>query len=314
MWKILIAGAFGSLLAAAPSAFAMQRTFVSSSGTDANVTAGCSFAMPCATFATALGVTDPGGEIVALTAGNYASVSVDRSVTLTANPGVHAGIVSATTDTAITIGASDIKVTLRGLTVLGGARGIYDRGYSNVLVIVERCHFERAGVAIRTDGIVLPHATGIKIRVSNSVFQRNGTGIWMDGGQLDVVRSRIIDNGTGIVGSATNAPEATLISVSDSVIVGNSQDGIYLNGNSQSSSLDLAVTRSTISQNARYGIGTDNPVTTADLHIVLTDSMIAANGTGIRNSNTTTFVTHGDNAVRDNGTDIDGPVTVVPGD
>jgi hypothetical protein len=52
---------------AAHAALAPQ-TFVSASGNDANP---CTQASPCATFQAAISVTAPGGEVDALTAGNF---------------------------------------------------------------------------------------------------------------------------------------------------------------------------------------------------------------------------------------------------
>ncbi len=56
------------LLGALP-AYAAQRTFVSTSGSDANTASNCTSTAPCRGFTAALTVTDAGGEIVVLTSG-----------------------------------------------------------------------------------------------------------------------------------------------------------------------------------------------------------------------------------------------------
>jgi hypothetical protein len=102
-----------------------NRTFVSGFGSDSNGVNSCNFNQPCRTFATALGVTNPSGEIVVLDPAGYGTVTITKSVSIV-NDGV--GIASIT-DTvagtnAITIAAAagDV-VNLRGLTVTGADTG-----------------------------------------------------------------------------------------------------------------------------------------------------------------------------------------------
>src|ERR1700693_735661 len=79
----------------ATPAEAAQRAFVSSTGSDANTASGCGLAMPCRTFASAMTVVSDGGEIVALDAAGYGPVAIDKSVTITSNPGFYAGIAAS---------------------------------------------------------------------------------------------------------------------------------------------------------------------------------------------------------------------------
>src|SRR5258705_13947862 len=104
-------------IAALPAA-AVQRTFVASSGNDANTATSCGFAAPCRGFTAALSVTDPNGEIVALDAAGYGAVTINKSVTITANPGFYAGI-SASSGNAVTIATPAVNMTLRGLNLNG---------------------------------------------------------------------------------------------------------------------------------------------------------------------------------------------------
>ncbi len=97
-----------------PLDLSTQRTFVSGVGSDANP---CTRARPCRTFQRAFSRTATGGEVVALDSSDYDPVTVDRSVSLVAPPGVEANIV-ASSGRAITVdGGPDDIVTIRGLTL-----------------------------------------------------------------------------------------------------------------------------------------------------------------------------------------------------
>jgi hypothetical protein len=106
------------------AASALPLTYVASYGNDAN---SCSRAMPCRSFAGALVNTDPGGLITALDTGGYGSVTINKSVTVVAPPGVYAGVTAGGGTPAITVAAaaSDF-VTLRGLYLnnQGGTQGV----------------------------------------------------------------------------------------------------------------------------------------------------------------------------------------------
>ncbi|MBI1852170.1 MAG: hypothetical protein HYR85_17660 [Planctomycetes bacterium] len=102
---------------------AAQRTFVSGSGNDAN--AG-TITSPKRTFSSALTVTDPGGEIVALDSAAYGAVPINQSVSIIAPSGVYGGItVGSGAAVTLNIGTSDF-VVLRGLTINGnpGTTGV----------------------------------------------------------------------------------------------------------------------------------------------------------------------------------------------
>lgn len=99
------------------------RTFVSTIGNDSNTSANCSPSSPCRTFAAALGVTNPGGEIVVLTSGGYGPATISQPVIITAI-GVDASITQATfNQNAVTINTAG-NVTLVGLNLHGEGTGL----------------------------------------------------------------------------------------------------------------------------------------------------------------------------------------------
>jgi hypothetical protein len=109
---------------AAPALAASNVTFVSASGTNAGNCA--SPAAACRTFAYAIGQTVPGGEVKALTPGNYSPFAINKAITITGVPG--AGVVQSAPAETITIaaGAND-AVSLVGLSI-DGAKGVAFNG------------------------------------------------------------------------------------------------------------------------------------------------------------------------------------------
>src|SRR5262245_40830404 len=105
------------LLAIAAHATAAQRTFVSTAGNDSNTVANCSLANPCRSFASAITVTDQGGEIIVVDSGGYGPVTIDKTLSITAPPGVYGGISVFGGGTGITINGPSVSVALKGLTI-----------------------------------------------------------------------------------------------------------------------------------------------------------------------------------------------------
>ncbi|MBI3150337.1 MAG: hypothetical protein HYZ17_17675 [Betaproteobacteria bacterium] len=102
--------------AAASSVHAAQRTFVATSGSDANTASNCSNTLPCRGFTAALTVTDSGGEIIVLSSGGYGPVTINKSVSIIAPEGIYAGI-SVFSGNGITIATAGVNVVLRGLSI-----------------------------------------------------------------------------------------------------------------------------------------------------------------------------------------------------
>ena len=91
-----------------------NRSFVSTTGSDAN---NCTAGNECRSFTRAMAVTNPGGEIIAITSGGYGAFSVPMSVTVMGAPGVAASL-SATSGSGISIiaGLTD-HVVIRALNI-----------------------------------------------------------------------------------------------------------------------------------------------------------------------------------------------------
>jgi hypothetical protein len=210
-------------LACAGPAYAAQRTFVASYGQDVWP---CSVTQPCRGFATALGATDPGGEIVVLDSAGYGSVSIGKSVTIVAPPGVYAGI-SVFGGTGVSIFGAGIRVVLRGLTIngQGGLTGISIAGGADA--VVEGCSV--AGMLSSGISIVNP---GTRATVRDTTVRRSaGAGIFSQGestGVKEVQLERVWLEGNTNVGIFVGA--GNRVFVSDSVVVNNNNGGITASG------------------------------------------------------------------------------------
>ena len=91
-----------SLFAISVAAKAAQRTFVASTGNDANP---CSITAPCRGFTRAITQTNVGGEVIVLDSAGYGPFTITQSVSIVAPAGVYAGI-SVSSGDGITVNAS----------------------------------------------------------------------------------------------------------------------------------------------------------------------------------------------------------------
>jgi hypothetical protein len=293
--KIII-GALAALalLSASDAAWTAQRTFVASSGDDGNP---CSLAQPCRGFAAALVQTNAGGEIVVLDSAGYGRVTINKSVTIVAPAGIHAGISVFPGTNGIDIPTAGIKVVLRGLSITGqgGAHGIYVTG-DNELTI-ERCDVG----AMTGSGVFLDNVVGtVQIRDTkvhdNQSFgvalagalsasldrvdvERNAlAGVFViDGPRVEIHDARLMRNNRGLEVTTTGVRTTV---VADNVRVGNSaQEGVR--GLSTGAGIVfVGISRSEISFSTSYGMlirATGSNVSEA----AVSDSVFANNAVGV---------------------------------
>jgi parallel beta helix pectate lyase-like protein len=240
---------FLSMLAHATS----QKTYVSVNGNDGNTSVSCPATAPCRSFGSALGVTSPYGEVVAMDSGDYAPVTITQSVTLKAAPGVDATIFSSFGDgITITAGASDM-VILRGLNLNGlyFSWGSGIRFTSGGALTVENCnitHFEDHGITVQ------------------------------GGGTIYINDTEVADTSIGIfLQSLSGLIRATIDRVH---LEHNNYAGLYAGRNSQST-----IRNSILADNSYYGITAGDFLGTAELNVE--DCLVERSnyGTGIFASN-----------------------------
>jgi hypothetical protein len=152
---------------------AAPRTFVASTGNDANTATNCPVANPCQSFAAAYSVTNVGGEIIALDTAGYGSVTIANSVSI------------------IAIQRAFVKVNASstGITITGG----------NVFL----SNIEVTGLGnASTTGISV---TGGHLVLKDSALIQLDKGMLIVGTKVDIINTDILFNTTGILTNGTGA-------------------------------------------------------------------------------------------------------------
>jgi len=292
----------------------IQRTFVSTSGSDASP---CTRAEPCRGFATAIANTTAGGEVVALDSGGYGAFTINKSVTIAGAPGEHVAITTFSGTGINIFGGAFDTVTLRNLYVtgLGGQDGIF---HQTGTLNVESCvvtGFSSAGLVsnawnntlvvtgsrFRGNGNIGMYVTGgaafpIKVEVADTRADKNGTGFVFFNAKGSVVRSaaaRNDDDGFRIhVGSK--------FAVADSSADGNGGDGVDV----ADAGTDVVLSGMVLSNNVGAGLGATFNGGIASIG----GSTVTGNGVGLEAANGGILESFSDNLVRGNTTNTAGPL------
>ena len=306
------------------------RAYLAPGGNDANP---CTLPAPCRLLPAALTAVADGGEIWMLDSGNYNTgpVNITKSVTILAVPGA-LGSVLAAGGNAINIATAGVKVALRNL-VIGplpggvGGEGIYMTNGASLTV--ENCLIAN----LPYSGIVV--FTAASVRITDTTIRDNGGyGLVLDGGgaratvtrttisgssnfygirvygftlntttTVDIADSTIDGNSVGVLAQSDYATAVLKVSVRDSRVVRNINEGVSAIGGGP---VTFSVSNSLISNN---GIGIQAYL--AGSKVWASGNTVSANGTGLLNSYSL-FESAGNNAVRNNGVDTSGIITVIP--
>ena len=298
---------------------AVQRAFVASYGSDLAISQ-CSLAAPCRTLATALTFVDPGGEVLALDTSDHGPLTITKSVTITANPGVRVFISTSSVGGAAVSISGGARVVLRNLDM---GPSPYGGGYGVMVIsseaVVENCTISRVDTGI--------YAGNSKLRVSNSIVRNAHRGIHLAGSnkadisEVQVIASYLAGLEVGIGLSSLGHPVCTSgqarVSVSDSLIERSLQFGIVAWTYESSAAVHLTVTRTIVSGTDIGIMTTTSPLgvcgVVGDVRASVGQSQISNNDKGFEAGPNTTFESMGDSLFTGNGTDTVGIVTVVPG-
>jgi hypothetical protein len=218
------------------------RAYVASGGSDANA---CTLSAPCRLLPKAISVVASGGEIWMLDSANYntATVTVDRSVSILAVPGV-VGSVLAISGPAISIAASDLKVALRNLVIAplaggGGTVGVNMTGASTLTIENSLlANLPQSGIVVSGSGT---------LNLANSTLRNNGlfAVAVLNGATATISGTQMLANAGGVQANGSVTSTTTTASVSDSVIAGGS-DGVHARTVVSGATARISVTRSTI--------------------------------------------------------------------
>jgi hypothetical protein len=306
-----------------PVAEGAQRHFVSTYGNDG---ANCTLAQPCRSFSAAIAVVDAGGEVIVLDSGGYGPVTIDKIVSISAPPGVYAGISVLASTPAITgivvNPGGPGAVTLRGLSLVNlsgeGAVGIDVVGPT--WVRVQGCTLDgffdgirigadatagsvvvsettiRGGFEFSGRGIALENNYITALVVVRSLLNGQGRALHLVGfHNVEVVDTVITGAGVGIYAAATAAqPDNGSVSLERVSLLDNFT-GIHLSG--QSPRIAVAnVSNSTISGNRTIG------ARAADRgYLRLAGTQVTANQLALVTEGTGAIASLGDNLCAGNG-------------
>lgn len=218
------------------------RTWVSGVGDDANP---CSRTAPCKTFAGAISKTAARGEISVLDPGGFGAVTITKSISIINYDSGEAGILAAGTNGVIVNAAATDVVILRGLVIDGGTAAVPGlngiRFLAGAALHVQDCIIKNfSGAAPNGHGILFaPSAGTSELYISDTTVSNNGNAAAASGAgiavqptgsgsaRVSITNARLENNNRGILAdSTTTTSNATKLSVTNSVVAGNTGFGI----------------------------------------------------------------------------------------
>jgi hypothetical protein len=297
-----------ALCVASPFASATaQRTFVSAIGTD---NPNCSIAAPCRSFTAALNASTSGGEIIVLESAGYGPVTITKSVSIIAPPGIYGGISVASGLNGVTIDAPGATVVLRGLSIngQGGDYGILLQQAARVRV--ENCVVSKMGV------VGIHHtAPNAEMIVLDTIVRDNTDGLGLVASNASIILDRVHSEHNTNVGfyiAPTPGSSRAYATIVDSVFVYNGLHGIWADtvGGAATS---VHVERSVLNDNGGNGFRSTSGASQAYSASLLRHNALSRNGA----AGVLIFATFGgakatmtDNSLMNNGA----PSIVIDGD
>ncbi|GMV29506.1 MAG: hypothetical protein AMXMBFR59_16310 [Rhodanobacteraceae bacterium] len=279
-----------ALLAASAHAQA-TRTWVSGVGDDANP---CSRTAPCKTFAGAISKTASGGAISVLDPGGYGAVTITKPITIETDGQLGSILNAGTNGVIINLPNATDMVTLRSIHINGAGTGLNGiRMISGGRLVVEDCTIQ----GVTGNGIDLAPSGAARALVRNTTITRvtGGSAISVaptgaGSAVLTLEKSRLYANKAGLTVVSGTAV------VNDSVVSQNDQNGIF--ANSSGAAVAISVNNSRVTNNTSVGIRALN----ATASIVVSNSTITGNGTGVAAVGGATLSTYKNNTLAGNTT------------
>jgi len=293
--------AFALVLLSATAQAQLFRTYLASTGNDANP---CTVQAPCRLLPAALAAVKDGGEVWIMDSANFNTmpVVIDKSVSILAIPGALGSVVGSGGDATL-INAPGVKVSLRNLKILN-----FSAGHNGINMLdgaslkVEGCEIVgftgAAGINIATPAVVT---------IVDTVVRDNYYGILFDNGSKgDVERTTLVGNQfVGIWANSTVASSLVSVTVTDSVSSNNAYG--FVASASTPSQARMTVSRSTAAHNSAVGFEAYG----SSASMTVSASVAASNATGFGNYEGATFRSLVDNTVVDNAGDVQGTITTV---
>jgi hypothetical protein len=288
----------------------VQRAFVSANGgNDANAATNCAASAPCRTFAAALTVVAPSGEILATDTGDYGAVQINKSVTLIGAPGEHAGIVASSGGAAVEVSGASTRATLRNLAITGAGatHGVY-------MASGESLAMDRIVISGFPSGHGVSVNAAAKVQMSDSLLRDNYIGAYLiNGVTASITRSKFLGNANnGILVGGNSAGTSTRADISQVLVAGNGGGwGISAQSLLSTASARVQVTRSTISRSDTGLVASSTSGGVANLTV--NRSRVSGNGTGLYQTGAgATLRSRGNNTLSGNGSNTSGSIVTLP--
>jgi hypothetical protein len=299
--------ALASWLTAGSAYATNDHSWVSSGGSGT----ACTRIAPCASFFIAQAATNAGGVISVVDPADYLGVTITKSLTVRVE-GADGGMSAAAPGPWINVqaGATD-GVTLEGLHIGGNGIKFISGGHLHIV----RCVIAN-GNAAGDAGISFAPTGTSKLTITDTVISNMGSGTGggivinpQSGGTAQVALERVTVNGNafGIAADGSNSTGGINMTIADSMIANNAQDGIIAVTSSGGAPIGVYV-KNTKSVNNAFGIRSIGPNVT----VRVDGSSAIGNSTGLSFSGGGVLLTAGNNMVRTNGTDgaFSGPVAL----
>lgn len=294
--QYLVQPAFALLLVAVflTAAQAQSIVFVSAkTGADGNP---CTLTAPCRSLTFAHSTVAANGRIVVMDSGDYSDLSITKSVTVEAAPGVAAVVTNpvAATTIAVNAGSTD-KVVLRGLHLKGStpSNSFGLRMASGASLLVDRCVVE----GFATNGILITSASNFALHNSSVRHNNDGIGLGLasSGTQSATIDNCLIDRNAGNGINMTPVSNASLRAIVRHTKIANNGGGLRGIVDFVESQITCSVENVTIIGN---NIGIRSERVGADIFV--SKSTIVGNVTGLSAVNVGNIMTALNNTVEGN--------------
>jgi hypothetical protein len=322
---LISAAAFVSIFMAAPAFAQNAQSWVAKAGVDGNP---CTISQPCATLQHAIDQTDAGGQVNVADAGEYltttGSISVTKSIAIV-NDGVGDAVLSSApgfSGVVLNITGAAGAVTLRGFIIDGrgnaGAAVDFRPGTSGSTLVIEKCIVRNSTGASYGFGLTVRSAVPAKVIVTDSSFLNNGTSTTGAGiqilpfgsGSAEVLLERVTVAGNtfGIAADGTSSTAGINMTISDSLVSANTQDGIVAATSAGGAPMGVLIKKTRSVNNATFGVRAIG----AGVSVRMSGSTVTGNSTGIAAVGGGTLLTFGNNEILGNGSDgaFSGPVAL----
>lgn len=291
------------------SANAAPDTWVSGTGVD---TGNCPATAPCRSFQYALQQTKDGGTIAVVSSGSFAGVRITKGVTIIAEGVVAILRTPANCGAVVCVDAKQGTVTLRGLIIdplHSGADGIRVSNVRSLHLKGDIIRQSKIGIFERSPGSAIDG----KLDITDSTLTENDQAVRIVGsGETKSAfdRVRIHDNTNGIAFDNTANGGTIVSAISDSVIAGQTGDGIRAVGPAQGTwyepTVSVTLDRAAVLDNAT-GIISGGTAT----RVRLSNSTITGNKVALRSANSGAIPSYGTNKIDGNGAS-EMPTTTIP--